>query len=287
MEILNLYNVELNKIKEMVPTVKEQKFDKIKTSILQPTKENHWYDFYKPTDITIGNRLGNEKDLKELCDYAKRYDIDIIVETIINQFNLDNEIHNHTQEKRLPAIENWNNREEVINGKIDGLWTPDIYNDEYLQKIYKFYKKLIDCGVKGIEIHGAKQIALPYEKFLLKDSGSTEFWNIIKYLSQNFNVDFYADLALSEKTLIRNYLEYAKAIVNRSSGIPQNPNCVVNTENYDSYYNYRTRYLSNNDINQMYDDLQTFFPSTEYFARPYDDGWKKTRVRIANEVNKK
>lgn len=67
-------------------------FNYIQISPVTPTKnetKNIWWMLYQPTDFVIGNYLGDKKDLINLCEEAKKYNIKIIVDVVLRHLASD------------------------------------------------------------------------------------------------------------------------------------------------------------------------------------------------------
>ena len=54
---------------------------------MQPFKEEKefkWWSSYQPLGFSIGNMFDTKADLKRLCAKAKKYNLDIIVDVVLN-----------------------------------------------------------------------------------------------------------------------------------------------------------------------------------------------------------
>ena len=83
MRVLSLFDCNLSDIKSKLREIKNQGFDAVQISPLQNTKDDsskEWWMLYQPINFNLGNRLGNEKDLYELCDKAHELGIYIIAD---------------------------------------------------------------------------------------------------------------------------------------------------------------------------------------------------------------
>lgn len=284
MKVLNMYDQDLLKVKEELQKIKEQGFDAVKVSSVQSLprrKEAHWYDYYQPISLNIGNRIARPRDVYELCNEAEKAGVDVIVQTVVNQFNMENSIPQKYIDYEARDIDDWNNRQKVLNGSLPGLDKPLIYNSEYQSLVLGLLNNLFTMGVKGVEIHGAKQIALPEDYEYIKE-GDIFFWKKVRELCEKKGTYAIAELAFTDPELIHKYLKYVKAITNWSSAIPHEMDCLTYVENDDSFEHKRTTVHSDFTINEKYYDLQKEFPSTEYCG--CRDAWKRERVKAANQM---
>ena len=155
-------------------------------------KEGNWYNYYQPTDWTIGNNiLGTEEEMKAMLDSAKKYDIRVLVDVHPNHtaFNIDlvtDEFYKAVggrdkmfHSKGLEGIQDYNDRTQCTHQGVGGL--PDVNTENPLfQKYYmEFVNKLISMGVRGVRYDTAKHIGVPSDP-LATEAGVTEhdFWDV-------------------------------------------------------------------------------------------------------------
>ena len=87
MKIIHLLNWKLGTIEEELDNIKKQGFSAIQVNPMQPFKEEKefkWWSSYQPLGFRVGNMFGSMDDLKSLCSKARDYDIDIIVDVVLN-----------------------------------------------------------------------------------------------------------------------------------------------------------------------------------------------------------
>ena len=217
---LHLLEWKLTDIIPKLKLIKDCNYNFIQISPIQPCKEgNEWWKFYQPFGFKIGNRIGTKEDLIQLCTEAKKYNIKIIVDVVVNHMaSIDTgEIKPHEKvDKRLTSnpnfwrpcipIDNWDDRCQVIT-RCDGLPTLRLERFDIQNLIIKFLNELIDCGCDGIRFDSGKSIALPEE--------NSNFWNRVmenlKHKEQLFN---YAEVIFADKDLLDKYNKYITVVTN-------------------------------------------------------------------------
>ena len=96
MRILQCLNWDLTAIKNNLKKIKEQGFDVIQITPVQPLKESHknsWWLCYQPCGFSIGNQYGSREDLLDLCNNAHEYGLSIVVDVIRHIFGVKKEIY--------------------------------------------------------------------------------------------------------------------------------------------------------------------------------------------------
>lgn len=172
--ILHCFDWKYTDITAELENIAKAGFTSVQTSPVQPSEgTGPWYWLYQPLGFYVDtNDLGTKEELKELCDEAEKYGINVIVDVVANHL-ADN--HDNIQEDLKAdeywhdygAVSNYNNREEVTQGDI-GMVDLNSEN-EYVQKVVADYiEELKELGVDGIRWDAAKHIALPSE--------GCEFW---------------------------------------------------------------------------------------------------------------
>lgn len=295
MRILHLFNWNLNNVIEELEEIKGQGFDAVQINPLQPIREDHsgkWWMSYQPIGFRIGNEYGTKDDLIRLCDLAEDYDLKIIADVIINHMaedgrgvlnpadNVDPILKNNSEYwKELRPIYNWGDRFEVTHYCL-GLPGLNVDNKDIQFMIANYLNELIDCGVGGFRFDAAKCIALPSE--------GCYFWpNVLNNLKSPdlFN---YGEVIFAGNELIDDYSKYMNVLTNTGWSYRAKDKLVTFVENHDSFLEFGyTKMKSGDDINTEYLGLAQDYDNTIYYARPYDESWKKDMVRAANEINKK
>ncbi len=165
--ILHSFDWSLNDIKAEIPNIAKAGFTAVQTS---PVSKGGgagavWYDVYRPQDYTIGNGIGSESELKDLCTTAHQYGVKVIVDVVANHTDYPNctGYMNETSRYHTPFdVSNWNDRYQVTHGKI-GMWDNKTEDSGVQNYIHQFIEALKNCGVDGIRWDAAKHIGLPSE----------------------------------------------------------------------------------------------------------------------------
>ena len=84
--ILHLFQWKLADIEKNLSTIKQQGFNSILISPVQPFKnelENNWYWCYQPLSFSIGNKFGTKEELKNLCDTSHKLGIEVYIDVVV------------------------------------------------------------------------------------------------------------------------------------------------------------------------------------------------------------
>lgn len=291
MRVLHLFGWRIKDIKGFLPLIKEQGFDAIQISPVQPSKEEdsiYWWMPYQPIGFEIGNKFGTKEELEELCREAKNNDISVVVDIICNHMAGANDGSLRPNEKVDPKlkerpdfwkkpiqIKDWNNRYEVTNYCM-GLPGLNIANHELQDIIISFLNELIDCGVEGFRFDAAKSMGLPEEQ--------CDFWPRVITSLKREDLILYGEVIFADYDLIDSYNRFINVLTNCDG---RNRDKIVGfAESHDSYYDYKyTTNMSSEKIADDYCELTTKYNNTLFFTRPFDDTWKSEKIRIANKVN--
>lgn len=165
--ILHCFDWKLSDIKAALPDIAKAGFTAVQTS---PVSKGGgagavWYDVYRPQDYTIGNGIGSESELKDLCTTAHQYGVKVIVDVVANHTDYPNCTGYMNDQSRYHTpfdVSNWNDRNQVTHGKI-GMWDNKTEDSGVQNYIHQFIEALKNCGVDGIRWDAAKHIGLPSE----------------------------------------------------------------------------------------------------------------------------
>jgi alpha-amylase len=165
--ILHCFDWKLSDIKAALPDIAKAGFTAVQTS---PVSKGGgagavWYDVYRPQDYTIGNGIGSESELKDLCTTAHQYGVKVIVDVVANHTDYPNCTGYMNDKSRYHTpfdVGNWNDRNQVTHGKI-GMWDNKTEDSGVQNYIHQFIEALKNCGVDGIRWDAAKHIGLPSE----------------------------------------------------------------------------------------------------------------------------
>ncbi len=296
MRILSLFDCDLNSIKHYLPEIKRQGFDAVQISPLQNTKDDNskeWWMLYQPINFNLGNRLGNEDDLYELCNEANKNGLLIVADIVCNHLaSTDNSgsllpnikcdkdlLYNPDCWKERRNISNWEDRFQVTNYcmSLPGL-NPN--NRIVQQKVIDMLNNYISLGVNGFRFDAAKSIALPEE--------GCDFFKNITYSLKKWLPIIYGEVLFSDHNLIEAYAKYMKVLTN--SDAHNRNNIIKFVENKDSYLSKDmsyTKYVHMNEINSWYNSICECFPNTLYYARNYSDDWNSWKSNYIKEANLK
>lgn len=282
MKIIHLFNYRLKDID--IKKVKEQGFEAIQISPIQPCKEGEeWWKLYQPYDFAIGNKIGTKQDLIDLCNRAEG--IKIIVDVVLNHVagkddgtvepheNVNRRFLKDGYLKENNCINNWNNRWEVTHKSI-GLPTLNTYNYDIQLIAIDFLNELIDCGVGGFRFDSAKNIALPEE--------DCSFWvNVLNGLKRK-NLFNYAEVINSTTQLIEAYQKHINVLTDGSSWDKEKLVVFPFSHDTDLTFGY-TKNMSDSMCIAEYKVLAELFPHTIFYARQFNMCWQNEEIRKINQ----
>lgn len=269
--------------------MKEQGFDAIQISPIQPLKEEGqipWYLFYQPINFSIGNQYGSREELIKLCKESKENNIKIIVDVVLNHVagkdtgelipseKVDNDIKSNPDFfKESRNIINYENRREVIDLCI-GLPCLRLDNYQLQDIIIKFLNELIDCGVDGFRFDAAKHIKLPSE--------GSDFWIRVLNKLKRRDLFNYAEVIFSPKEILEEYSKYVN-VLTESEALNEDIS-VSFVESHDSYLEFcYTNKISSEDIIKKYKELCRRRKNTLFYARPFDNTWQREEIKIIHQ----
>lgn len=289
MRIIHLFNWNLKDIN--LGKIAEQGFNAIQINPIQPLKsnDNEWWLSYQPIDYRIGNKFGTRAELVELCKTAKKLNIVVIADIVINHVagkdtgeilpheKVAEKIRFNTEYfKSFENINNWNDRNDVIT-KSMGLPGLKLKNRSLQNIIFEFMEDLIDAGVGGFRIDAAKNIELP-------DEGS-DFWSNFRYRFEGKGLFNYAEIIFESKELLNKYSKFVRVLT--EGYIDDEDRLVTFVESHDTYLEFlSTRAMSDDMLLGEYDAITSRFKHTLFYARPYNNLWEDSRVKNSNLKNK-
>ena len=296
-KILHLFQWNIKDIINVLEEVKEQGFTAVMISSVQPFKNEHeidkWYWIYQPLALKIGNRFGTKEDLIELCSKANRIGLKVYVDIIVTHMASANDpmkLHEDV-DKELETNENfWKERKQIKDWEWEDRWKvtnlchgmPCTRTDnfDYQDLVISFMNELIDCGVRGFRIDSGKSISLPEE------DGNMFFDRVIDNLKHRENIDVFAEVIFVNKELADLYTKHINILTN--SFVSDKTKAIVYIESHDSFLDKKigvTRHMNNETLVNEYEVLfKAGFLNTMFYARPFDNTWKSTRIR---EINKR
>lgn len=294
MRILSLFDCTLDSIKGNVRLIRSQGFDAIQISPLQNTKNDYsheWWMLYQPINFELGNRIGDKNNLKSLCEEAKKNNLIIIADVVINHLasvdygdslipnpNCDREILSNPEcWKERQNIWDWNSRYEVTH-RCMGLPGLNPNSRIVQRKVIEMLNEYINLGVEGFRFDAAKSIALPEE--------GCDFFPAITYSMSKWLPLIYGEVLFASDELIYKYSKYMRVLTN--SDYYDKDAVIKYIENKDSYLSDGMNWTKSwpvERINKEYYYLTGEYPNTLYYARNYTDSWnewKSDTVRYAN-----
>lgn len=202
--ILHCFDWKLSDIKAALPDIAKAGFTAVQTS---PVSKGGgagavWYDVYRPQDYTIGNGIGSESELKDLCTTAHQYGVKVIVDVVANHTDYPNCTGYMNDQSRYHTpfdVSNWNDRDQVTHGKI-GMWDNKTEDSGVQNYIHQFIEALKNCGVDGIRWDAAKHIGLPSE--------GDSFWQNVPDQSMYNYGEILDGTGGDDKTLFPEYQKY-------------------------------------------------------------------------------
>ncbi len=190
--ILHAFNWKLKEVTQYAQEIAEAGYTAVQVSPIQCTKDttndgayaNDWWCFYQPTDMAIGNELGNEADLREMCATLEKYGIKVVVDIVANHVqNSTNKTEAANVNKTLKSFlrkpsgtQNvpYNDATRAgqtqtdLNSQLPDL---DTSNKDYQNYLINYLNTLADCGVDGFRFDAAKHIETPED-----GSVASDFW---------------------------------------------------------------------------------------------------------------
>ena len=283
MKILHLFQWRINDIIPELKTIKNQGFDAIQISPIQGTKDSgmEWWKLYQPINLKIGNeQIGSKKDLINLIQESRKYNIRIIVDIVLRHVAGDESYplkpHRNVDPELLPYLA------EPIDGvNVDSdRWQctrrctgmPMLnYDDPNLMKLYKhFLDELVFIGVDGFRLDQLKHYALPFE-------GGKALELFSRY-------NMYGEAINCSTELLNKYSKYMKVLTEgRPSDITK---LVAKFESHDDYLDLGlTKKMTDEMRLTEWDILVNHLQGCDclYYARPFETLWKSEEMRKINK----
>lgn len=282
MKIIHLLNWKLGTIEEELDNIKKQGFSAIQVNPMQPFKEEKefkWWSSYQPLGFRVGNMFGSMDDLKSLCSKARDYDIDIIVDVVLNHTaNVDGKNplvpHRLVDSELLLANEFWKERIMLKNGDdredavkhlicLPGL---NLSNPELQKIVFRYLRELKKCGVKGLRFDAAKHVGLP------KD-GVDFFKKARKFMLIN-GMYGYGEFLGGTKEWRDEMAELLFVLSPEGTTLTDINKLVTFFESHDTFLNFndknynQTRSLGSIDLANNYRKIREMYNNTIVYVRP-------------------
>lgn len=284
MRIIHCFNWKLNDIKDNLNKIKNQGFNAIQTSPLQPTKQEGnipWFLYYQPVDFTVGNQLGSKEDLINLCSLANDLGIKIIVDVVGNNVaGLNNGTIYPHERLNLPLsyyksfnnVNNYEDRNDYINNSI-GLPCLNTRLHDVQELIFNYIDELINYGVKGVRIDASKHIALPSE--------GSDFWINFRNRFSNKDLFSYGEVIFEDYKVIDEYMQYINVLTEMNHWNKNKLVTFVDSHDLDKTFNITSKMDNETTINE-YKILCKNFYNTVWYCREFNDAWKNIRIKESN-----
>lgn len=283
MKILHLFQWRINDIIPELKTIKDQGFDAIQISPIQGTKDSgmEWWKLYQPINLKIGNeQIGSKKDLINLIQEARKYNIRIIVDIVLRHVagdetyplkphrNVDPELLQYLAEP-IDAVNIDNDRWQCTR-RCTGMPMLN-YDDPNLMKLYRrFLDELVFIGVDGFRLDQLKHYALPEE-------GGKALELFSRY-------NMYGEALNCSKELLNKYSKYMKVLTEgRPSDITK---LVAKFESHDDYLELGlTKRMTDEMRLTEWDVLVNHLSGCDclYYTRPFETLWKSEEMRKINK----
>ena len=282
MKILHLFQWRINDIIPELKTIKNQGFDAIQISPIQGTKDSgmEWWKLYQPINLKIGNeQIGSKKDLINLIQEARKYNIRIIVDIVLRHVAGDETYplkpHRNVDPELLPYLAepidavNIDNDRWQCTRRCTGMPMLN-YDDSNLMKLYRrFLDELVFIGVDGFRLDQLKHYALPEE-------GGKALELFSRY-------NMYGEALNCSKELLNKYSKYMKVLTEgRPSDITK---LVAKFESHDDYLELGlTKRMTDEMRLTEWDVLVNHLSGCDclYYTRPFETLWKSEEMRKIN-----
>ena len=282
MKILHLFQWRINDIIPELKTIKDQGFDAIQISPIQGTKDSgmEWWKLYQPINLKIGNeQIGSKKDLINLIQEARKYNIRIIVDIVLRHVAGDEthplKPHRNVDPELLPYLAepidavNIDNDRWQCTRRCTGMPMLN-YDNQELQQLYKrFLDELVFIGVDGFRLDQLKHYALPEE-------GGKALELFSRY-------NMYGEALNCSKELLNKYSKYMKVLTEgRPSDITK---LVAKFESHDDYLELGlTKRMTDEMRLTEWDVLVNHLSGCDclYYTRPFETLWKSEEMRKIN-----
>jgi alpha-amylase len=171
--------------------------------------DGFWWFHYQPVSFNIGNfQLGTEEEFIEMCRIAAEHNVKIIVDAVVNHMAASRNCISD-EVKDIPggafhergSISNWNDRFQITQRQLLGLWDLNTQNPNVQQAVLDFLKRCIELGASGFRYDAALHIELPGDD----PAFASDFWPVVLDNGAEFQYGEILNRAMAAK-----YTEYMK-----------------------------------------------------------------------------
>ena len=319
---IQMFQQKISDITLQLDKIKEQGFDFIQLTPVQPTKEYNWefWNVYQPISFSkIGNQYcKDENELKVFCDEAHKRGLKIVIDVVFGHVAsknncyyepnelVDEELKNPYFFKTKEKVRNWEDRWQCTNLNY-GLACLDWKNYDLQDIEYNFLKKLIDLGADGFRLDALKHCSTDEDNHFFK-----RVINRIKEYKQDLFI--YGEVIFTPNNIIDEYISKGISVLTTNSASDKSK-LVTFIDSHDLLFEFKTSRHYTKELlerewevllNSEREESHLFYvrPSKEYLDKyfaikegrvPYenadsfkidsfDDTWKSDRIR---EINKK
>ena len=278
-------NWRVEDIKNNLSRFANQGFNAILTSVLQDSKRNEnntdWYWCYQNLGFNIGGYLGNKEDIRNLCEEAKKYNIKIYIDTVINHVGSD-EHNNLKYHKDVTIPKEWQ-METGMTYNYDNRWEATMtqpglphlkyWLPEVQKSIFKMYDEYVSLGCSGFRIDELKHIQLDYE--FVQD-------NLLSKLKERYvdkGIDIFGEVIFCSNDLIKRYSNFVGVYTNSWTDCTNVFCCPLS---HDEYYNFGQNPNNNEIIAKYADCVHSDKRGVVFFIKPFDNLWQDERIKFIN-----
>lgn len=216
--ILHCFNWSINQVKEELPNIAAAGFGSVQLSPLQRADIRNgegWHALYRPYDMAFkaSSFMGNEDDLKALCQEAEKYGIKVIVDVVANHVDKTTGYHDTWWDSngrvRWEGGINYGDRKSITHGQLGDYGDINSELQEVCDRGKAYVEKLKSLGVKGCRWDAAKHIGLPSE--------GCNFWSSVTSVPGMYHYGEILDAPGPNAGIIKEYAQYMSVTDNRYS----------------------------------------------------------------------
>lgn len=215
--ILHCWNWPVSTIRTNLQEIADSGYTAIQTSPINGivgsgnnTSDNtvtNWYQFYQPTNYSIGNKICTESEFKTLCTEAHELGLKVIVDVALNHTtDQTSYVSGITQDyHNQGGISNWDDRWQQTQKDITGM--PDLNtNNTTLQSQAKaLLQNIIADGADGFRFDAAKHIELPSGDEI-SGCPTSDYWpTVLNGLGDKFS---YGEVLAGQNCPLTGYANY-------------------------------------------------------------------------------
>src|SRR5690554_2649422 len=265
--ILHAWSWSFNTIKNNMKTIAEAGYTSVQTSPINKCVvgnggdlkfDDQWWYHYQPTNYTIGNyQLGTKSEFEAMCNEADKYGVRIIVDAVVNHMTSDwgaieSPWNDRDRFHTNVSVGDWNNRWEVTQKALLGLWDLNTQSSTVANGIKDFLVECVTSGASGFRYDAAKHIELPGEY-------ESDFWTIVLDNGAEFQYGEILQDGISKED------EYSQYMSVTASNYGKKLRDNINDKNLS------TSLVGNWDINIAGDKMVTWVESHDTYANSPDD----------------